>query len=122
MEGVGCGRRDVSLGRRAAGADLGSSGSLDVRLRATDYGGSAAGHPWALLGRAKGEVARLEGAHRRLIGVPGEPRPLTYVDFDRASRLLGYTDLVGDIVTLARQPDEDGDAIDEDVTAVLVGG
>ena len=28
----------------------------------------------------------------------------------------------GDIVTMARQADEDGDAIDEDVTAVLVGG
>ncbi len=119
---MACGRRDVSLGRRAAGADLGSSGSLDGRLRATDHGALAPGHPWAVLGRVTGEVARSEGAHRRLISVPGEPRPLTYVDFDPASRLLAYTGLVGDIVTMARQPDEDGDAIDEDVTAVHVGG
>jgi hypothetical protein len=119
---MGCGRRDVSLGRRAPGVDLGSSASLDVRLRATDHGALAPGHPWALLGRVTGEVARLEGAHRRLIGMPGEPRLSTYVDFDPASLLLAYADLVGEIVTMARQPDDDGDAIDEDVTAVLVGG
>jgi hypothetical protein len=51
-----------------------------------------AGHPWALLRRPSAAVVLLDSEPGPAIGMPSEPRPLTYVDFEPGAILLAYTD------------------------------
>jgi GAF domain-containing protein len=63
---------------------------VDARQRRLGY--LNAGHPWALLRRPDGSIARLDEAGHEPIGLPITPRPLHYVELQPGSMLLAYTD------------------------------
>jgi hypothetical protein len=63
---------------------------LDPVRRRLGY--TNAGHPWALLLQPSAAVDLLDSEPGPAIGMPSEPRPLTYVDFEAGAMLLAYTD------------------------------